>query len=1002
MQSIASPLLQTNVSVNVTLQGDALQLVDFVLVAIANTTLEAEQNAPDLSTLPSVEPSDLQDSKQQLLLWAEANGYLLLLADTSPSLQRPPEVELQLSVPALLSAGYHRLLVLSESSAGQMVLQNLTDLLFYVQSPCDGFIDSSGFCVTPCPAGCFCTGDGRCWPQPGWWSASEVVLPASCLLAAACPGALEAAPSADSPSPVLNADGSRNTQRCAVDYGGSVCGDCGDGFYHDGTACRSCATTDASQDATFMALAFAAAAIISTITFLILVASATALATLVGVILFLQQTVVVGRTASQLLPSSQAWLGDIFTDVAFINLDVNMFHPGCTVAALSFVEVFWVTAVIMLAVAVLFTAAAALRASLLVSHLSRKRSGTHWRCWRRLPKRGADRPELLMDRSFLLTVSDNEQERRTISRQVRQINEITSWPASLTPDLTVGFNLGLDSHLSWWRMFFARLKHAQLVLLAIVYLRLTTCTLQVLECVESSAGTGQASQLLLAADLRTVCYQGDHLPAAVVAWLILVLFSVGGPVALFFVLRRVHGLAYMHRYLEQLRVLTASMPEQQRESSSISGSREQQVSDASYNAAPVDSRKSSASSVPSTPTASASRRAMTRQEVAAQLYLDQAVEQGLVSAQDRQTVNTVYLAACVEMLIQERYAYYGYLLYNVKASWWFLPVLVLYAQFAFACLTVLPADVVTGLFVAGLVFVLRAMLVAVVWPYMRWVSNVLSVSAAVVLVVQTTIALGLVRALSVTSVAPSATAAPQDSVRLLLTSAGAVTFFQSNLAFVAALVALIGAVVVASTLGCVWRTARKKSADNGAKSAVDAGSTASSSSRGNSTPSSNASTSEAAVDLSHRSVDIEMAVDPYADWEEQPERVMPAPPIRVIVSEPPLVVRAGSGYGLTASGPTYSYGTSALETAVPASLTPTDESLQRRALAYKGRPVPDPYAPAARSRPPLPARAHTPTTHDPYEERADASAQAAAQAQAQPQTQEQSEPQPLVDPWADV
>lgn len=88
----------------------------------------------------------------------------------------------------------------------------------------------------------------------------------------------------------------------------------------------------------------------------------------------------------------------------------------------------------------------------------------------------------------------------------------------------------------------ARFVHSELILGSIIFLKLLTLSLNGVYCqtVEGSEsdGTRTASVSRLVTDRSTLCYTGSHLPAAIVAWIVIFMFGVGFPVACIVILYR--------------------------------------------------------------------------------------------------------------------------------------------------------------------------------------------------------------------------------------------------------------------------------------------------------------------------------------------------------------------------------------------------------------------------------------------------------------------------------
>ena len=596
LSAISATSLSVGLPTAVQLYGQHVDKAAFALVAAANLSAElsAGVDGPDLASLPQVNHTDLNATSAILQLWAAANGYLVVdlvqLNASSSSTdgrdggqQQPLPVNatssLLLTVPALFATGYHRLLVLSSDGAAPL---QLTDWLFVVQGQCSTLLTVSGVCVDVCPSGCFCTGDGRCWPQPGWWSPSEHIAPTSCVLPSSCPGALEAAASASSPDPILRADGSRATDRCAVSYQGVLCGDCAADYYHAGASCRYCGATDEAQRRSFAGLLIGACLIVALIAGVVCLSSSYLLGDRVSSLFTAQQVVLVGITATQLLPTPQYdWLTQVFTDVSIVNLDVAMFHPGCAIAALSYVQVFWVTLAFVCGAVGVFSLAAYVRACLVVQHVRGDPVQGYWRWWRRTGEAlSVTLPEPAVDdqteegvqgsssssssssshnssrehssSSHSSYVDEQRRQQLQLAERVAVVRYLQSWPLHLRPDLSAGFRMGRCRVLVWRCVFRARLLQALLACGVLVYLRVTTVVLQMVSCtvVQNLQGTGTIA--VLRVDRRTRCYEGSHVPAVVVAWMLLFGFSIAFPVLLYMALRRVHRKAYLRRKMQEL------------------------------------------------------------------------------------------------------------------------------------------------------------------------------------------------------------------------------------------------------------------------------------------------------------------------------------------------------------------------------------------------------------------------------------------------------------------
>ena len=849
LSAISASSLALGLALPVSLYGQNLQRAAFALLGSANLSAELSGAAiaPDWTALPAVQPLNLSATAQAVQAWAAVNGYLVAYALQNASSDGDLELDLNatqlnFTVPALFQVGYHRLVVLS---LGAPPL-NLSDWIFVVEGQCTTLLSPDGSCAAACPAGCFCTGDGRCWPQPGWWSPSEHISPTSCVFPMSCPGALEAAPSSDSPAPILLPDGGRNTQRCEQHYQGKVCGDCAANFYHAGAACRFCGSIDAEQRAAFVGLVIGASAIVACIAAIVCLSSPYRLGFRVGYILTLQQVILVGLTSTQLLPTPKYdWLTQVFTDVSIVNLDINMFHPGCAIAALSYVQVFWATLVMVLIALLIFTAAALLRASLVVQHIRGEPHKGYWRWWRRSDE-AATIPLPEPTGNYRTDEgSDVQGDERLRQQRMAVMCYIHSFSVHLRPDLAAGFRMGRSSRIHWTPVFRARMLQATLACGVLVYLRLTTVILQMLNCgsVENDAGTG--SQLVLLVDRRTLCYEGGHLYAAIVAWALLLGFSLGFPLLLLFLLRRIHSAGYLESKMHDLHVPKALSPSAaggdgrarspQQLSAAWELSLEPSLADSTVgesgdeksiasshtgltqlrvNAGDGDGEAANESSVRSTARDDTVSFVASLVQATSPRYVSRVVEREQLTPRDAQLLDARYLQSSVEMVVHVRFSRYGYLLSTLRDERHAFALSELGVNFALACLVVLPGAFHLQVFVSAFAFFVYSVLVSLLWPYTGFTRNVKTIAVNIGLIMQCLIGLSLIQALSTSSLSAAANAAPSVTLqqRLALVT---VQFLEGNLAYIVTLVAVVLALVTLSTAGCFVRkvmVSRKKGA----------------------------------------------------------------------------------------------------------------------------------------------------------------------------------------------
>jgi hypothetical protein len=78
-----------------------------------------------------------------------------------------------------------------------------------------------------------------------------------------------------------------------------------------------------------------------------------------------------------------------------------------------------------------------------------------------------------------------------------------------------------NSHvISKWMIFEARAIHVSLIVGLLFHLKITTLLLQAVYCPDG----------VLSADKSITCYEGEHLPAAILAWFLLIFYAVLYPV----------------------------------------------------------------------------------------------------------------------------------------------------------------------------------------------------------------------------------------------------------------------------------------------------------------------------------------------------------------------------------------------------------------------------------------------------------------------------------------
>ena len=227
-----------------------------------------------------------------------------------------------------------------------------TDWIYYSLIICDsGFI--SNYQCLPCPPGAFCPGGGRAWPIAGYWSFSENSVPVACAIPSACPGAVV--------DPVTLSTGERLTSVCAEGYTGTYCSSCTANYYSDGLSCQTCGLTSDDR------IELAAIIVVALLLFIamsvaVATASSDGLSAAVAGILMMQRIAVVGGEAGKQLPSSMSVVTQLFTALSIFDFNITVVKPGCVVAAMSFLTVYWATFLMVCVTSVLFTIASYVRA----------------------------------------------------------------------------------------------------------------------------------------------------------------------------------------------------------------------------------------------------------------------------------------------------------------------------------------------------------------------------------------------------------------------------------------------------------------------------------------------------------------------------------------------------------------------------------------------------------------------------------------------------------------
>ena len=104
-------------------------------------------------------------------------------------------------------------------------------------------------------------------------------------------------------------------------------------------------------------------------------------------------------------------------------------------------------------------------------------------------------------------------------------------------------------------LFYSRFVHSQMILLTIVYLRMTTYSLQAVVCTnlaQQSLDGSIVHKSVLTVDGSTECYKGKHLAAAFFIWPVLIFYCIGFPVVSVLLLVRVFKITHIPSKLLRL------------------------------------------------------------------------------------------------------------------------------------------------------------------------------------------------------------------------------------------------------------------------------------------------------------------------------------------------------------------------------------------------------------------------------------------------------------------
>jgi len=396
-------------------------------------------------------------------------------------------------------------------------------LVYYTSSQClaegEWKPNGAGGCLM-CPTGAYCPGAGRVWPQKGYYGYSEYTAPASCLVEEACTG-MNSKLGAGSGSGTLAYFAPGNeAAKCNKGYQGVKCADCADGFYQLGDYCYAC---DASVDqSTQLALiALAAIAVIVSLSICVAVLSTASLCSAVGSFLMLQQIATIGVSAAPYVPTHTKQVQTFFAWFNLINFDLQLLRPGCGgLPTFTYVEKYWATIIFMILTAVLFLIACIAR-YFIKKRQYEKNSGTR-----------TARVLVVASPSRHGRSTDGTQDDDDVDHDNDGGDDLPLPPDTPTND------------------FNKRLQHSLLILLSIMYFRITMllcenfiCAFQTLPIGSVASNAPIDEDLMLVSDGSTSCYVGKHAVTTAVSIILMVVFLVGFPFYLFVCVLRALGTA---------------------------------------------------------------------------------------------------------------------------------------------------------------------------------------------------------------------------------------------------------------------------------------------------------------------------------------------------------------------------------------------------------------------------------------------------------------------------
>jgi len=502
-----------------------LQSITFVSPSLVNQTTNSTAIGRRRLLASGVETDSAGDGSS----WEEDDSFEPATLLTNPISAYQP-LELRLLLPA----------------SSEVSVLTYSSLLFYSSSDCieEGVWRADGFggCL-PCPTGGYCPGGGRVWPLPGYWSWSEYQTPIKCLVSDACPG-LDRTLVATGGAQQAIAD----TQKCSVEYTGPRCAQCSEGYYQLQGRCLYCGDSIDQQRTIALTIVIATSAMVL-LALCVALLKARALAYAVQGFILLQELASIGVAGVKEVPKFKDELTSIATYLNMINFDVEILRPGCAgVPTFTYVSKFQYTLVFMLLSCILLLLGCCLRFCLRVRRANRARNrvgpegayapgGEGGKAGKKVDSDSEDEDAHALDEED----DDEEPSKSSLHKAERAALEAEGIGRVARTRAMVR----LVMKTAPWTDFKQRVQNSLLILLTIFYLRLTTLMWKAFQCasapdpLSSTASDAEVTySLMLMEDMQTVCYTGAHLATVVGVIILLIVYTIGLPVAFFILLTR--------------------------------------------------------------------------------------------------------------------------------------------------------------------------------------------------------------------------------------------------------------------------------------------------------------------------------------------------------------------------------------------------------------------------------------------------------------------------------